>query len=121
MTADDDPSDASDRCLSCGATLGKAAEWCPQCYAPVETQEPEPTFAAPDAFIGPRMQVDYSRSAKTDVSYGRVGRIVWTFLLVVLPLLFLFWTVFPFGIVYLVAACPILLPAIWKKTPVRKD
>jgi hypothetical protein len=27
--------------------------------------------------------------------------------------------VFPFGIVCLVAAWPILLPAIWKKTPIQ--
>ena len=65
------------------------------------------------------MQIRHSRWAGNDVSYGPVGRILATIILVVLPVMYLFWTVAPFGLVYLVAACPLLIGAIWKKTPIR--
>lgn len=109
------------RCTECGATFRPDAEWCPQCYAPITRPEPEPTFAHPDAFIGPRFRIHYSRRARTDVSLGLVGRIVATLLLAVMPAMFLLWTLFPFGIVFVVAAWPVLLAAIWKKTPIRSE
>lgn len=109
----------SERCHECGATLARSAEWCGQCFAPVARPEPERNFAAPEAFIGPRLRVRHSRSAKTEVSFGLAGRIVLTSLLVVLPLTYLLSVVFPFGIVYLVAGCPVLLAGIWKKTAIR--
>lgn len=116
---DSPPSRPSERCLDCGAALAGSAEWCGQCFAPLAKEEPERTFAAPDAFIGPRLRIRYSRSAKTEVSLGLAGRIVLTLLLVVLPLTYLLSVVLPFGIVYLVAGCPILLAGIWKKTAIR--
>ncbi|MGI8775581.1 MAG: hypothetical protein ACR2KQ_11360 [Actinomycetota bacterium] len=81
--------------------------------------EPDKSFAPPDSFIGPRLQIRYSRWARAGVSLGPTGRIIATLLLVVAPVAFLLVTVFPFAIVYLVAAWPILLPALWRKTPVR--
>ena len=93
--------------------------WCPRCLARVPEDETEERFAPPDAFIGPRLRIRHSRWAGNDVSYGPVGRILATILLVVFPLVYLFWTVAPFGLVYLVAACPLLLGAIWKKTAIH--
>ena len=108
-------------CAECGASLRADAEWCPQCYAPAGRPEPEKTFAHADAFIGPRPRIRYSRRAKTDVSFGLVGRIVATLLLAVAPAGFLLWNLFPFGIVFMVSTWPVLLPAIWKKAPVLID
>ena len=102
------------RCEGCGARLNENAEWCPVCLKKVE---PEPTFAPPDAFLGPPTSHTYSRTAKTTVSYGPWGRAVATILLVVLPLGFLLTFAFPFGVIYLVAAVPLLFKSIWKKTP----
>ena len=98
--------------------MGAGAEWCPQCLAKVE---PKRTFAPADAFLGPPPPKAYSRTVKTSVSYGPIGRLVATLLLVVLPVGFLLTYAFPFGIVYLVAAGPLLLQSIWKKTPVPPD
>lgn len=103
------------RCNECGATLKVGAAWCSLCLTKVE---PERTYAPADAFIGPPLPKTYSRTVKTSVSYGRTGRIVATLLLVVGPLAFLLTYAFPFGIIYLVAAAPLLLGSIWKRTPV---
>ena len=93
--------------------------WCPRCLARVPEEETERKFAPADAFIGPRLRIRHSRWAGNAVSSGPVGRILATIVLVILPLLYLFWTVAPFGLVYLLAACPVLLGAIWKKTPIN--
>lgn len=106
------------RCAGCGAYLRTKAEWCPQCLARIE---PEPKFAPPDAFLGPPRPKAYSRRVKTSVSYGLTGRLVATFLLVIMPSGFLLTYAFPFGIIYVVAAVPLLLGSIWKKTPVPPD
>lgn len=98
--------------------MSQGAEWCPRCLTKVEH---EPTFAPPDAFLGPPSPKAYSRTVKTSVSYGLAGRLVATLLLVVMPAGFLLTYVFPFGIVYLVAAVPLLLGSIWKKTPVPPE
>lgn len=58
---------------------------------------------------------------KTTVSYGWVGRLIATLLLVVMPAGLLLTFLFPFGVIYLVAAVPLLLQSIWKKTPVPPD
>lgn len=83
--------------------------------------EPARRFAPADAFIGPRLRITYSRWARTDVSFGPVGRIVATVLLAIAPLVFFLLTVAPFAVVWLIAVWPILLPAIWKKTPLRTE
>lgn len=62
----------------------------------------------------------YSRTAKTSVSFGPVGRVIATLLLVVMPAGFLLTYAFPFGVIYVVAAVPLLLSSIWKKTPVSE-
>ena len=98
--------------------MSPGAEWCPQCLAKVE---PERKFAPADAFLGPPPPKTYSRTVKTSISYGRTGRLVATLLLVVMPLGFLLTFAFPFGIVYLVAAAPLLLRSRGRKTPVPPD
>lgn len=110
MTEDEEPI-----CAECGAGLKAGAEWCPRCLTKVE---PKPTYAPADAFLGPPLPKTYSRTVKTTVSYGRAGRLVWTLLLVVVPLGFLLTYAFPFGIIYMVAAVPLLRGSIWKRTPV---
>jgi hypothetical protein len=90
-------------------------EWCSRCFvAPPAADE---KFSPPDAFLGPPLPRGYSRTVKTDVSMGLMGRIVATLLLCVIPVLAGITYVFPFGVLYLMAACPVLVPAIWKKTP----
>lgn len=114
------PDHQPERCADCDAVLRERDEWCPRCLTKIPEAEPERQFAHPDAFIGPRMQIRYSRRARTDVSYGLWGRILATVVLAVGPGVLLLWYAGPFGIVFVVAAWPILLPAIWKKTPVRE-
>lgn len=106
------------RCEGCGARMKAGAAWCPQCLMKVA---PAPTFAPPDAFLGPPTPKVYSRTVKTSVTYGTTGRIIATLLLVVLPSLYLVIYAFPFAIIYVVAAVPLLLRSIWKKTPVPPD
>lgn len=60
----------------------------------------------------------YSRTARSATTYGWKGRVVATILLVVGPAGLLLTYAFPFGVIYLVAAVPILIASIWKKTPV---
>ena len=98
--------------------MREGAEWCPQCLKKIE---PEPTFAAPDAFLGPPPPQAYSRTAKSSVTFGPVGRLVATLLLVGLPAGYLLVYAFPFGVIYLVAAVPVLLRSIWKRTPVPPE
>jgi hypothetical protein len=59
--------------------------------------------------------------AKTDVSYGVVGRIAATVLLVVVPTAWLLFVAAPFALIWIVAACPLLIAGIWKRTPVREE
>lgn len=106
------------RCMECGARMGAGADWCPQCFTKVERG---PKFAPPDAFLGPPPPRAYSRTVKTSVTFGLGGRLVATVLLVVVPVGLLLTFVFPFGVIYLVAAVPILLASIWKKTPVPPE
>ena len=110
------------RCSACEATLKVTAEWCGQCLQKIPAAEEQlQTFAPPDAFIGPRTKWSYSRVAKTDITFGWTGRIAATLLFCVLPLMYLLTYAFPFGLIYLIAACPTLLSGIWKKTPVRAE
>jgi hypothetical protein len=106
------------RCADCGARMSAEAEWCPQCLKRIE---PAATFAPPDAFLGPARPAAYSRTVKTSVTYGPAGRVVATVLLVVMPTGYLLTYAFPFAIIYLVAAVPLLLGSIWRKTPVPPE
>lgn len=95
-----------------------ADDWCPQCLTKIERGR---TFAPPDAFLGPPPPRGYSRTIKSATSFGLVGRVIATFVLVVIPTASLLIYVFPFGVVYVVAAVPLLLGSIWKKTPLPSD
>jgi hypothetical protein len=95
-----------------------ADEWCSQCLTQVERER---TFAHPDAFLGPPSPKGYSRTVKGATTFGALGRIVATLLLVVIPTAWLLYYAFPFGVVYVVAAGPLFLSAIWKKTPIPAD
>ena len=112
------PLDERERCPVCEARLPQQAEWCGQCMTPIDHAE---RYAAPDAFLGPPKPTGYSRRAKTDVSYGLFGRIVATIALGLFPVWLLLELFFPFAAVWIVAVWPILLPAIWKKTPIRSS
>ena len=95
------------------------AEWCSRCF--VARPAADKKVGPPDAFLGPPLPRGYSRTVRTDVSMGLMGRIVTTLLLCVIPVLAGITYVFPFGVLYLVAAVPVFVPAIWKRTPLPVD
>ena len=115
-------------CPKCGAGLAPDARWCTQCYEKLADPEPE----AAEAEAGTPVNVDtpiaytlgqvrWSRTIKSDTSFGLTGRIVATVLLVVLPiLLFLVMPTGPFALVglamWVFVIGPMLLRSIWKKT-----
>ncbi len=114
-----------DACQSCGARLPSDAKWCPQCYAPVETQAPSDPDPVPPIIQQKTTLTHgrYSRWHKGDTSFGPVGRIVATVVLVVLPtVFFLIIPIGPFGLVgaalWIFVISPMLLRSIWKKTRV---
>lgn len=110
-----------DHCPSCGALLGKQTEWCARCLTPLPQPEEPPRFAPPDAFLGPPVPRRFSRTAKSDISFGFWGRLALTVVLCVLPVLYFGLYFFPTAIIWLFIVCPVLVPAIWKKVPLRDE
>lgn len=108
------------RCPSCGAPLGKQTGWCARCLAPLPKPEEAPTFVSPDAFIGPPVPRRFSRTVKSDISFGFWGRLALTVVLCVLPIVFFGLYFFPVAIIWLFVFCPLVLPSIWKKVPLHE-
>ena len=117
------------RCNSCGATLRDDAEWCGQCYAPVAPPEivegdpvAEEVFAHPEAFRA-RYRPEFSRWQKSASTFGPLGRIVATLLLLI-PVYF-FFHAGVIGIVglamWLFVVMPMALRSIWQRVPVRSE
>ena len=76
-----------DTCRSCGAHLGADAQWCWQCYRPVEQPLPTPRAEAPTAgplALGGARADDplplprYSRWKAGATTFGPVGKILIT-------------------------------------------
>lgn len=68
------------------------------------------------AYPDPLPKYEYSRTKASATSSGLWGRIAWTILLCVLPVMWLLNSMFPAAIVYAVIAWPLALRSIWKKT-----
>ena len=85
----------------------------------VDKEEERHQFASADAFIGPPIPNGYSRWARSEVSFGPWGRILWTTVLCVLPVLWFSYAFFPIAIIWMVGLCPVVLRSIWKKVPRR--
>ena len=98
-------------CSSCGAALRAETAWCGQCFAPAG---PRP-HAVPQPPAGARPA--YSRWASGPTSFGPVGRV----LLTLLVLLVEYW-LYRFNIlgflVVTVLAVPLVLRDIWKRARV---
>jgi hypothetical protein len=71
-----------DKCAACGATLLAAATWCAQCFEPVAAPAPSPVSPTRHGPVAPPARVDRAtrttRWAKTDTTFGPVGRLVAT-------------------------------------------
>ncbi|HET7531424.1 MAG TPA: zinc ribbon domain-containing protein [Mycobacteriales bacterium] len=80
-----------DRCSSCGAVLTAGATWCGQCFAAAAPPAPPAPASAPTtAWAGPAVPAAGSerlmrttRWAKTDTTFGPVGRVLATVALLV--------------------------------------
>ena len=107
------------RCGSCGAPLGKQTQWCARCLAPIPPEVETPSFASPDAFLGPPIPKRFSRTARTQISFGFWGRLGLTVVLCALPVIYFGLYFFPLAIIWLFLFCPVVLPSIWKKVPVE--
>jgi hypothetical protein len=77
-----------DRCPACGAALVAGAIWCGQCFAAAAA--PAPATAAAGTWAGPTVPPTRAervfrttRWAKTDTTFGPVGRLVATLALLV--------------------------------------
>jgi hypothetical protein len=119
-------------CHSCGATRSPTMSWCGQCYAP--NGRATPTIAAPVAapatagvpalMIRPAPvlppTVRRSRWRKTQTTFGPVGRVLWTFALIVpVPLFIVAGVVgdfFAFGVavIWAFVIMPMGLRAVWR-------
>jgi hypothetical protein len=112
-----------ERC-ACGAAVPPSATWCPLCHEPVVRARPAPTETRPgEALPGvlryhPRFS---DRWARTEITYGPVGRVVATILWSLPIVLFL-----PQGLVGLLGICiymviyPRGMKQIWARVP-RRD
>ena len=75
-----------DRCASCGATLTAGAGWCGQCFSAVTAAAtPVSTFRPAAAIARPALQLPErtTRWGQTPTTFGPVGRVVATLLLLV--------------------------------------
>jgi hypothetical protein len=119
-------------CHSCGATLSPTTSWCGQCYAPNGRAAPtmptavttQPSAGVPALMIRPAPvlppTVRRSRWRKTQTTFGPVGRVLWTFALIVpVPLFILAGVVgdlFAFGVagIWGFVIMPMGLRAVWR-------
>lgn len=114
-------------CPQCGAHVRAGAEWCPQCFTPLGAEpepapeEASPTFVSPDRFLGPPMPTEWSRWAKSETTFGPLGRVLCTLLLVVVPVGLGMGYSPIFSWIWVIAVMPPLLASIWKRVPVRRD
>ena len=118
---------------ACGFTAASPAPRCKACPQPAAAspmQAAAPAFGAgvPVRAGTPRpptaAPVRQSRWAKSDVSHGPAGRIIWTVLLLLPLVVFGFTLASGVGIVgagiWLFVVLPVGLRHTWKKTPVRR-
>ena len=105
------------RCYSCGASLRADAQWCDQCSAmiphPVD-EEPSLRRSLPEQARLTAPQ-HYSRWRKSETSFGPVGRILITLVMVAIGALFV-WSQNPFAYVpWLAIATPLVLRSVWAR------
>jgi hypothetical protein len=113
-------------CVDCGHGLPVDARWCPLCFAPA----PSPIFTGPvvtrradDPEPVERVDYGYSRWQGSAVSFGPLGRIVVTLvLLAVGPLMAIYspvggWLAF---LMWVFVILPWALRDVWRKVRVRR-
>lgn len=105
---------------ACGGTIPADAAWCPRCFAqrPVATPA-HPAFGSPGAVpAAPAHRPVVGRFAKTDVSFGLTGRILFTILLLLPLAVFVYLATQLIGIggivVYGGIVCPWALRDLWR-------
>jgi hypothetical protein len=105
------------RCHQCGALVGATAEWCGQCYARLDPDQPvEREFAHADASPDAFPRYEYSRTQSSATTFGLTGRILLTLLTCVVPILwFVSVSIIGAAAIWAVIVWPIALASIWKK------
>ncbi|PRY14181.1 hypothetical protein [Kineococcus rhizosphaerae] len=110
------------RCARCERSLTAGDRWCPLCFTPA----PAATFAGPvathrsdDVPRAARVEYRQSRWTGSSVTFGPVGRIVLTLLLLAaVPLAFRFqWVV---GVIWTFVLVPWALRDVWREVRVRR-
>ncbi len=77
-------------CVTCGAPTARDG-WCPSCLTPATTPV-GPTFRPPQTLGAPVTTYEGRRNAKSSLTFGPVGRVLWTIGIIAPPALILWWT-----------------------------
>ena len=101
-------------CASCGAGLRPGMTWCGQCFAP--TEAPAPGVPAPPPAAPVQL---YSRWQGGPTSFGPVGRVLLTLLLLAFEYWLYRFNLLGFAITT-VLVVPLVLRDVWKRSAVQK-
>jgi hypothetical protein len=112
-----------DPCVACGVPMRPGTEWCPQCFVPVKAREPSQTHPAWSRSHAPGSVFLVSNRRPGPTSYGWVGRLVVSMLLIVFSW-WAYYSLMPFFvlrlfgvygvILYLVFAGPVIAYLLWR-------
>jgi hypothetical protein len=110
-------------CDGCGATARPDAQWCGQCYRSfLDARRPEHLGHGPQRTVPQQLTARpavHSRWRKSSTTYGPLGRMLWT-LLVVLVAGLCWFSADPFAIAgWCLIAAPLILRSVWSKSRVR--
>jgi len=105
-------------CRACGAPLAGDVRWCLRCYEPARELTPRSAVWEPGTFVdaptvrGPSVP-HWSRWEKTTTTFGPVGRVAWT--VVVVSFLTSALTRSPFMLLFELPAAIVILHGIWAR------
>jgi hypothetical protein len=105
-------------CRACGASLTGDVRWCLRCYEPARELTPRAAVWKPGTFVdaptvrGPSVP-HWSRWDKTSTTFGPIGRVAWTG--VVVSFLLSALTRSPFMLLFELPAAAVILHGIWAR------
>jgi hypothetical protein len=106
------------RCRACGSPLDGDVRWCLRCYEPSRELTPRAAVWNPGTFVdtptvaGPSV-AHWSRWEKTTTTFGPIGRVAWT--CVVVSFLASALTRSPFMLLFELPAAVIVIRALWSR------
>ncbi len=100
-------------CGSCGANLPTDVRWCLQCYEPVRHLSPREPQIPTVHFIHSSQEPKATRWRAGPTTFGPVGRIVLTAVVIVGPTVLVPWPYLPLWAIVAV----VILRDVWRKEP----